>query len=141
MQGLFVLLGIYITFCHTLEVKTYIFKRGKWYHFRRRIPKDYQIFHSKDSIQIPLKTDSRSIAEQRASNFNQLLESYWDDMALNGENEMVRRTHLSGFRYRSIEDIISFATPSELINRISVANNASDERDLHLTFSLYSNLR
>lgn len=83
----------------------YIFKRGKWYHFRRRIPKDYQIFHSKDSIQIPLKTDSRYIAEQRASNFNQLLESYWDDMALNGENEnlnkfndMVRRAHLSGLR-------------------------------------------
>ena len=70
-------------------MKTYIFKRGKWYHFRRRIPKDYQIFHSKDSIQVPLKTDSRSIAEQRASNFNQLLESYWDDMALNGENDKV----------------------------------------------------
>lgn len=127
-----------ISFCHTQEVKTYIFKRGKWYHFKRRIPKDYQAFHSKDFIQIPLKTDSHSIAEQRASNFNQLLESYWEEMALNGDNEninnfndMVRRARLSGFRYRSTEDIANCATPAELINRINVANNASNEKDVH----------
>jgi len=62
----------------------YIFKRSKWYHFKRRVPADYQDLHSKDIIQVPSKTDSRSIAEQRASNLNQFLESYWHDMALKG---------------------------------------------------------
>ena len=117
---------------------TYIFKRGKWYHFKRRVPADYQEFHSKAVVQIPLKTDSSSIAERRASNLNQLLESYWHDMALKGDsadlkkfNDMVKRARISGFQYRSMEDIVNLATPAELINRINVADKALDERDVH----------
>ena len=117
---------------------TYIFKRGKWYHFKRRVPSDYQEFHSKPVVQIPLKTDSIFIAERRASNLNQLLESYWHDMALNGDstdlkkfNDMVKRARISGFQYRSMEDIVNLATPAELINRINVADKAVDEKDVH----------
>ncbi len=125
------------SFCHTWEVKTFIFKRGKWYHYKRRVPADYQEFHSKSIVQIPLKTDSLSIAERRASNLNQLLESYWHDMALKGDsenyqkfNDMVKRARISGFQYRSIDDIVNLATRTELINRINVADKAVDERDV-----------
>ena len=65
------------------------------------MPADYQEFHSKDVVQVPLKTDSRSIAERRSSNLNQLLESYWHDMALKGDsadlkkfNDMVKRARI-----------------------------------------------
>ena len=89
-------------------------------------------------MQIPLKTDSRSIAERRASNLNQLLESYWHDKALKGEsadvkkfNDMVKRARICGFQYRSMDDIVNLSTPAELINRINVADKALDERDIH----------
>jgi len=125
-------------FCNTWEVATYIIKRGKWYHFKRRVPTDYQEFHSKDMIQVPLKTDSRSIAEQRSSNLNQFIESYWLDMTLNGERadfkkfkSIIKRARMSGFKYRSLDDIINLATPSEFLNRINVADEAVDDRDVY----------
>ena len=123
--------------CNTWEGLIYIFKRGKWYHFKRRVPADYQEFHSKEVIQVPLKTDSRSIAKTRASNLNQLLESYWQDLALTGKNadmkkfhSMVKRARMSGFQFRTMDEIISSSSPSEIINRINVADMATDERDV-----------
>ena len=101
------------------------------------MPADYQEFHSKDVVQVPLKTDSRSIAERRSSNLNQLLESYWRDMALKGDsadlnkfNDMVKRARISGFQYRSMEDIVTQATPVEFINRINVADKMISEKDI-----------
>ncbi len=87
-------------------------------------------------INLGLKTDSHSISLRRASNLNQLLESYWQGLFLRGEysdlkkfNDIVKRARISGFQYRSMEDIVSMASPSELINRINVADEANDERD------------
>lgn len=114
---------------------TYILKRGKWFHYKRRVPADFQDLHSKEFIQIPLKTDSLSIAQRRASNLNQLVESYWHDLASKREdadihkfNEMIKRARRCGFQYRTIDEIVSGASPAELVERIYVADTAQDEK-------------
>jgi hypothetical protein len=84
------------------------------------VPSDYQHLHSKPFIQTPLKTDSRSIAEQRALALNQLLESYWQEIALKGEtsdaksfNDLIKRARISGFQYRSMRDIVAHSGEAE----------------------------
>jgi len=121
----------------------YIIKRGKWYHFKRRVPADYQELHSKEFIQVPLKTDSQSIAERRASNLNQFIESYWQDLALKGDladkkafSNIVKRARMSGFQYRSMEEIVNQASPTELINRINLAESELEEKDAQSVLGL-----
>ncbi|MCG7870515.1 MAG: phage integrase SAM-like domain-containing protein [Candidatus Thiodiazotropha lotti] len=100
------------------------------------MPVDYQEYHAKEFIQVPLKTDSRSLAETRSSNLNQLLEAYWQGLSFENDlsnskdfSEIVKRTRMSGFQFRTMEDLTSSATPSELINRVNVADMAASEKD------------
>lgn len=110
---------------------SYVIKRGNRYQFRRRVPKEYQALHKKQIIQTPLKTDSLTIAEARALNFNKILEEYWADLARNGEDkdearfkEAVRLARMSGFEYHSTKEIANNSSINEIINRLSIADSA-----------------
>lgn len=83
---------------------THIIRRGKWYHFRKRVPAAFEEYFPRPVIQIPLKTDSRMIAESRARCFLQVLDQYWAEMAEKGPDpdearfrKAVRLARMCGF--------------------------------------------
>lgn len=92
---------------------TYLKKRGKWYHFKRRIPKIFRhLYGDQDFVNAALKTDSQSVALERAHLLNQELEKLWhqaaSDEAVNIQSGMDRAimfARLSGFQYRSTEEL------------------------------------
>ncbi len=90
----------------------YIFKRGKWFHFKRRVPKLYRHFYENDIIQISLKTDSETVAIQRASILNNELQIIWSEIAAHdaAENDRsfaqaVTIARMGGFSYRPASEI------------------------------------
>lgn len=92
---------------------SYLIKRGKWFHFRRWIPEDFQnLYKGRKFIWVSLKTDSEAIALQRANQLNAELEDIWSQ-ALFEDNfdveskfkQAVRHARINGFRYKSTKDI------------------------------------
>lgn len=113
---------------------SYFIKRGKRYHYRRRVPEDYQFLHPVKVIQEPLGTDSYTIAEQRAIALNKLIEDYWADLVHNGpdQNEarfkrIITLAKMSGFTYQLKESILEDAPISEIVHRISIAEQTNDK--------------
>ena len=85
--------------------------------------------HTSDVIQVPLDTDSETIANSRATSVTEFLESYWHS---GGENkveafasalEFLRR---SGFKYRSKEELVQSDDLQDLINRVDVAYRSNN---------------
>lgn len=108
-------------------------KRGTRYHYRRRVPKDFQFLFPKDYIQIALQTDSETIALHRASVLNVMVEEFLTTLiGLSAEevqsrfSRMVQMAKLSGFRLRPRHDIAQGDELHQLVNRL----NASDKTSL-----------
>ncbi|WP_428239539.1 DUF6538 domain-containing protein [Gynuella sp.] len=55
-------------------------KRGRRCHYVRRIPKDIQHIDTRELIQISLKTDSLSLAQQRAATLDKHILEYWQNL-------------------------------------------------------------
>lgn len=93
----------------------YLIQRGKWFHFKRRVPKLYAHLYEEPFIQVSLKTDSQTIAAQRASILNNELERLWCRLACATEpinhdsayKEAVTIARMSGFGYRPALEIAS----------------------------------
>ena len=89
------------------------FKRGKWFHFKRRIPKTFQnLYGDQDFVSAALKTDSEVIAKQRAQILNTELEALWQRSLMQEGVDMdaglqyaVLQARLNGFSYRSAQEI------------------------------------
>lgn len=101
----------------------HVIQRGKWFHYKRRIPQLYRPYYKEDFIQLSLKTDSEKVAGQRAAILNGQLEQIWNDLAWDRVDvdqdvlleNAIRIARLSGFSYQpasaiaeeDIETIIS----------------------------------
>jgi integrase len=103
----------------------YLFRRGNWFHYKRRIPKDISQFYDGDFVQLSLKTDSMTMAKQRATILNTQLDSLWSDLRSNGhkeaESKLERAKEIAqahGFPYLTMDQIIS-AGSSELVSRLN----------------------
>lgn len=112
---------------------TYLRKRGKKFHFRKRVPKDFQKLFQNDVVQVPLGTDSKIIALQRAGNFNLILEDFWKELASLGKNEASQKFHdlvkmakVHGFQYMPKKELVNEAPLSEFINRLNSADIIED---------------
>lgn len=82
-------------------------KRGRKFHFRKRVPKHYQDWFKQDYFQVPLGTDSETIAIKRASNFDQLLEEFLqglseDDCINDKYARLVLKAKRNGFQYVTV---------------------------------------
>nr|WKN34380.1 phage integrase SAM-like domain-containing protein [Tunicatimonas sp. TK19036] len=113
---------------------TYLRKRGKNFHFRKRVPKDFQGLFQKDVIQVPLGTDSRAVALQRASNFNLTLEDFWKSIvgvdeadATEKFKSAVLKAKMFGFQYKPKHELVSQSPLPEFLNRLNVADAVSDK--------------
>lgn len=111
----------------------YLRKRGKHYHFRRRIPIQYERFFHRDFIQLPLETTDRQIAEQRAISLNQTLEDYLSSLPFSHEHQGVvgfKRAYdicrEFGFQYLPMNEILRNSTSEEIVQRILLADTVDD---------------
>ena len=103
----------------------HIIKRGKWFHFKRRIPNLYRQFYDYDVIQLSLKTDSETVAIQRASILNSELEKMWTQLPEHDKTEKenlfeqaVTVARMSGFGYRPAAEIAE-QSMGKILSRIS----------------------
>lgn len=103
-----------------------IFRRGKWYQFRRRVPNLYRPFYDEEVIQVSLKTDSETIAIQRAAILNSELERLWsqittpDHAPISQDNidYAVTLARLNGFGYRPASEIAA-QDIGRIVSRVS----------------------
>ena len=102
----------------------YVLKRGKWYYFKRRVPKDVKKYYNKDVIQVSLKTDSEQLARQRATIFNSELEKMWGSIIHDEDHEtkdkLAHAKHtarLHGFLY-SPATAIAKSQIEEIVQRV-----------------------
>ncbi|TDF39165.1 hypothetical protein EYS14_06465 [Alteromonadaceae bacterium M269] len=101
-------------------------KRGRKYHYVRRVPLDIQNEHGAKVVQVSLKTDSLDMAEQRATLINQHLQAYWSELGKEGHKvDHVYQTALmmnkvSKMKYQSAEEIANQEL-AEILKRSSIA--------------------
>ena len=115
----------------------HIIKRGRWFHFKRRIPNLYSHFYDNDVIQISLKTDSETVAIQRASILNNELEKIWSQLTEHDQaakenlfEQAVTLARMSGFGYRPAAEIADQSMGKILsrINSIKGDGNINPEK-------------
>lgn len=112
---------------------THILKRGKWYHFKRRVPSEIKGFYDADFVQVSLKTDSYQLAMQRAAIFNTELERIWADSVIFGQGgldhklEKAKRiARLHGFSYLTASQIAEINVP-DIVERVHAVKDAITE--------------
>jgi integrase len=110
----------------------YVIKRGKWYHFKRRVPNLYRHFYDDEFVQTSLKTDSETIAHRRAQIFNAELEKLWHHVAMHGPSEQdvlfqraVIIARLGGFSYQPAADIAK-ADLGHIVSRVEAVKEDID---------------
>lgn len=114
---------------HVLSHMRHIIKRGKWFHFKRRIPNLYSHYYDDDVIQFSLKTDSENVAIQHASILNNELEKIWSQLPEQGQSEndnlferAVTIARMSGFGYRPAAEIAE-QNRGRILSRIDTVKN------------------
>ncbi len=104
----------------------YIKKRGHHFHFIRRVPQEIRTIDGREFIQISLKTDSPSLAKQRASILNQHINAYWEGLIIDPSNkearykQAVNLARLHGFGYKNAQDIAQEPV-AQIVERVMVA--------------------
>ena len=111
----------------------YLRKRGRKFHFQKRVPKDFQRLFPKDVVQVPLGTDSEAVALQRAHNFNLILDDFWQSLVGLSADETVTKfqsavlgAKICGFQYKSKQELVDRASLTEFVNRINTADITAD---------------
>jgi len=107
----------------------YILKRGKWFYYKRRVPKEIQDYYDKTVIQTSLKTDSEQLAKQRATIFNSELERLWETLVLDNDQEtsskLSKAKHIArihGFSYSPATHIANQPI-EEIIQRVNAVKD------------------
>ncbi len=102
----------------------YVFQRGNWYHYKRRIPSYLAHYYDNEFIQASLKTDSLRAAKQRAVLINSEVERIWAELEFSsGGNNSITSVSASdivksyGFSHFSMEQVSSART-SEIVGRV-----------------------
>jgi integrase len=105
----------------------YLVKRGGFWRFVRRVPKEYTALDTRGIVQhstkIRVADDPRAIkARKVANNMNEALESYWRDLADSGPAEAVRQYEAARRAARQMgispPDTLAKRTIAELMDRI-----------------------
>lgn len=108
----------------------YVIQRGKWLHFKRRIPELYRHLYNEEFVQVSLKTDSMRIAELRSNALNSELENIWarygrknQSMPEEEFDKAVRFTRMGGFDLRSTQEIAQQEDLEILLSRINTVKH------------------
>lgn len=105
----------------------YVYKRGKKYTYRRRVPAHLSQVDPRSEVVISLKTEDENEANIRASIYNDKVEAFWKALLQDGSNKesfndkyrtavQLAKTH--GFAYKTTDQIAA-STLNEIIERLS----------------------
>lgn len=109
----------------------YVKKRGAHFHFVRRVPKDIRAVDDREYIQLSLKTDSPSLAQQRATILNQHINTYWESLIIDPSNkeerfkQAVHLARLHGFGYKTASEI-AHSPVQEIVERVLQASRHNE---------------
>jgi integrase len=112
-----------------------IFKRGRTWHFRKRVPRRFEALDPRRPVVVSLKTDSRSIAEVKAAEVERELVRYW--LALEGGHApgararydaAVAYAQVRGVAYRSAAELAE-GPLEELVARLLRLQATGELRD------------
>jgi len=108
-------------------VKNYV-RRGKWFHYMRRVPKHISRFDKRQHVRIALKTKDEKEAQRLAAIYDNFIERYWRDLIKSGQSDddlqkfqqasAVAKAH--GFAYKDMTAILD-SPLDEVLSRIEVA--------------------
>lgn len=120
----------------------YIYKRGKWYHYKRRVPALYRSSLGKDSIRCQLNTDSELVAKERAHEVTRTVDEFLSnldkapvDVQTAFKNE-IDKLKFRGFKYKPYAEVIAETTSTEFANRLVAAHKADTLREANMVMGI-----
>lgn len=112
--------------------KNYI-RRGKWYHYMRRVPKHLARYDKRKYIRIALKTTDSREAVKQASIYDDFIERYWRGLIKKGSSDSdlseyrkaVALAQAHGFAYKDMSEITA-GPLDELLMRTEAVEGGSE---------------
>lgn len=105
-----------------------------YYYYNRRVPEEVREYDSRSNIRVSLKTDSKSIALQKAVVFNEQMEAYWHDLLKDKKphdnsqfGKMVKIARQMGFAYQPMSVVASLPI-LELVERVLAIKDATPKQ-------------
>jgi integrase len=99
-------------------------KRGRYYEYRRRVPKKYSRWDKRADVRHSLKTDSEAIALKKSQAIDEELERYWEALKKGESQVAIDRYEAAieiaasyGLQYKSAHDI-SLGSIEDIVNRM-----------------------
>ncbi|MEQ9297608.1 MAG: tyrosine-type recombinase/integrase [Cyclobacteriaceae bacterium] len=117
----------------TVTVK-HIIKRQNRYYYNRWVPEEVRTFVPREVLRISLKTDSKSVAERRATILDEHIENYWSELIRTNTphdqerfNAIVAIARQLGFSYLSREALFQ-APIEEIVQRVETLDKQPKRR-------------
>ena len=109
-------------------MQSYVFRRGDYYYYRRRVPGYVLPFETRTSIKISLGTRDEREAHRKAAIYNDYIEDFWRSLIkANGHTDRdaayraaVKLAKAHGFAYKSVAEIAK-APLEEVMERVRIA--------------------
>ncbi|MCL4677759.1 MAG: tyrosine-type recombinase/integrase [Alphaproteobacteria bacterium] len=115
-------------------MRSYVFRRGEYFYYRRRVPGHVLPYETRTSIKISLGTTDEREAHRKASIYNDYIEDFWRSLIkANGQADRdaayraaVKLAKAHGFAYKSVAEIAK-APLEEIIERVRTAAGAIEQ--------------
>lgn len=112
-------------------MRSYVFRRGEHYYYRRRVPGHVLPYETRTVIKISLGTTDEREAQRKAAIYNDYIEDFWRSLIkANGQADReaayraaVKLAKAHGFAYKSVAEIAR-APLEEVMERVRVAAGA-----------------
>lgn len=115
-------------------MRSYVFRRGEHYYYRRRVPSHVLPYETRAVIKISLGTTDEREAQRKAAIYNDYIEDFWRSLIkANGQTDRdaayraaVKLAKAHGFAYKSVAEIAR-APLEEVMERVRVAAGAIEQ--------------
>lgn len=115
-------------------MRSYVFRRGEYFYYRRRVPAHVLPYETRTSIKISLGTRDEREAHRKATIYNDYIEDFWRSLIkANGQADRdaayraaVKLAKAHGFAYKSVAEIAK-APLEDIIERVRAAGSAIDQ--------------
>ncbi|MGE0132391.1 MAG: DUF6538 domain-containing protein [Blastocatellales bacterium] len=115
-------------------MRSYVFRRGEYFYYRRRVPGHVLPYETRPFIKISLGTRDEHEAHRKAAIYNDYIEDFWRSLIkTNGQLDRdaayraaVKLAKAHGFAYKSVAEIAR-APLEEVMERVRVAAGAIEQ--------------
>ncbi|WP_150524969.1 DUF6538 domain-containing protein [Roseibium sediminis] len=119
------------------DYKTYIEKKGDWYHYRRKVPAEFQDIDPRKYVKKALKTRDRAEARARALEIDRQVMAQWSALKNEKSSDPVERrkaavdlANAHGFDYRPFPEVMNLPT-AEFVARAAKLGEISSNTKLN----------